>query len=155
MSGAGAGAGRGRTGEAGAIRSGGGSATAHLAGLGARSSKVVALFSGIVALDNDGQATIPVEVPDFSGRLRLMAIAFNATAIGAADIDMIVRDPVVAELSLPRFLAPGDKAQATLSLDVVDGEDHGPLSISLISPQLFSGSRATMCFFSRFPMLMS
>ena len=31
--------------------------------------------------------------------------------------NVVVRDPVVAELILPRFLAPGDEAQATLNID--------------------------------------
>ena len=35
---------------------------------------------------------------------------------------MTVRDDVPAELILPRFLAPGDTAQATLSLDNVAGD---------------------------------
>jgi uncharacterized protein YfaS (alpha-2-macroglobulin family) len=123
----------GRAGEAGAIRSGGGSAAAHLGGLGARSSKVVALFSGLVALDADGRATIALDLPDFNGRLRLMAVAFDARSTGAAEADLIVRDPVVAELSLPRFLAPGDMADATLSLDVPDQDARGPLTVSLIA----------------------
>ena len=121
----------GRNGETGVPRSGGGAAGRHLGGLGARSSKVVALFSGVVALDAAGRASIPLTLPDFNGRLRLMAIAFNARATGAANAVMIMRDPVIAELALPRFLAPGDEAQATLSIDIPDGKTAGPLRFSL------------------------
>ena len=35
---------------------------------------------------------------------------------------MTVRQPVVADLNLPRFLAPGDQAQATLELHNVEGK---------------------------------
>ena len=34
---------------------------------------------------------------------------------------IVVRDPVVAELILPRFLAPGDQAQGALNIDNVEG----------------------------------
>jgi len=121
----------GRGGETGVLRSGGGAAGRHLGGLGARSTKVVALFSGVVALDGAGRASIPVTMPDFNGRLRLMAIAFDAKATGSASTAMIVRDPVVAELALPRFLAPGDEAQATLSVDIPDKTTTGRLEVSL------------------------
>jgi len=32
----------------------------------------VALFSGLVKLDDTGKATIRLEIPDYNGRLRLM-----------------------------------------------------------------------------------
>ena len=34
---------------------------------------------------------------------------------------MIVRQPVVADLDLPRFLAPGDHALATIELQNLEG----------------------------------
>lgn len=123
----------GRSGQPGVLKSGGGAAGRHLRGLGARSSKVLALFSGVVALDAGGRARIPLTLPDFNGRLRLMAIAFNAKATGASGTAMIVRDPVVAELALPRFLAPGDEAQATLSVDIPNRKAAGDLQLSLVT----------------------
>ncbi len=41
--------------------------------------------------------------------LRLMAVAFTADRYGSADGEMIVAAPVVAELSTPRFITPGDQ----------------------------------------------
>ncbi len=72
-------------------------------------TKSVALFSGVVAVGSDGTATVPIEVPDFEGSLRLMAVAFSQNAVGRAEANLIVRDPVVADVALPRFLAPGDR----------------------------------------------
>ena len=40
---------------------------------------------------------------------------------GRTQKQIVVRDPVVAELILPRFLAPGDEAQGTLNIDNVEG----------------------------------
>jgi len=84
-------------------------------------TKTVSLFSNIVTLDGSGRATIPLAIPDFNGELRLMGVAWSQTALGKADKALTVRDPVVAELILPRFLAPGDEAIAALNLDNVEG----------------------------------
>src|SRR5205823_5812514 len=96
----------------GVLRSGGdGFAKRSVARLPDKSSRIVALFSGIVRLDADGAAKIRFDVPDFQGQLRLMAVAYSATKLGSASGAMIVRDPVVTMVSLPRFLAPGDNGQ--------------------------------------------
>jgi uncharacterized protein YfaS (alpha-2-macroglobulin family) len=103
------------------IRSGGDRMGAGLGdALSKRSSKVVALFSGIVPVV-DGIATVPLAVPDFNGRLRLMAVAWSAGGVGQAETTMTVAAPVVADLVLPRFLAPGDRALASLAIDNVSG----------------------------------
>jgi len=54
-----------------------------------------------------------------------------------------VRDPVVAELTLPRFLAPGDTASATLLLDNVEGAG-GTYTVTLsASGAVKAGAAAT------------
>ncbi|HWA01003.1 MAG TPA: alpha-2-macroglobulin [Caulobacterales bacterium] len=83
-------------------------------------TKTVSLFSSVTDIRN-GRAVIPVDVPDFNGTLRVMAVAWSETAVGQVAEQAIVRDPVVAELILPRFIAPGDEAQATLNIDNVEG----------------------------------
>ncbi len=90
-------------------------------GLDVVPTRTVALFSGIVPLGRDGSATIPLDIPDFQGELRLMAVAFDAGKVGSAETRLTVRDPLVAELILPRFLAPGDKGRATVLLHNIDG----------------------------------
>src|SRR5262249_60586880 len=81
----------------------------------------VGLFAGPVQIQRDGTAQITLDVPDFEGQLRLMAVAYNRHAIGHGEQKLIVRDPVIADLSLPRFLAPGDTARLALSLHNTDG----------------------------------
>ncbi len=84
-------------------------------------TKSVALFSGLVTLDAGGKTSVPIEIPDFNGELRLMAVAWTAEKVGSHAEPLTVRDPVPAELALPRFVAPGDAATATLLIDNVDG----------------------------------
>jgi hypothetical protein len=91
------------------------------ASLSAVPIKTVALWSGVVDTDGAGRATIRLPRADYNGQLRLVAVAWTDTAVGAGTADMIVRQPVVAELALPRFLAPGDRAQAMLELHNVEG----------------------------------
>lgn len=84
-------------------------------------TRTVSLFSDIVEVRGNGTVQIPIEVPDFNGTLRLMAVAWSESALGQDAEQIVVRDPVVAELILPRFLAPGDEAQGTLNIDNVEG----------------------------------
>ncbi len=108
--------------EAGALHEGGdGGASLGGEGLPVSTTQVVALFHGPVELDAAGNATVPLDLPDFAGELRLMAVAYDHDAAGHAEAALTVRDPVVAELSLPRFLAPGDTADVGVSLHNTDG----------------------------------
>ena len=84
-------------------------------------TKSVVMFSGLVEVDNDGNARVPVTLPDFNGELRLMAVAWSADRLGAKAQPMTVRERVPTLLSLPRFLSPGDQATATLSIDNLEG----------------------------------
>ncbi|ALG72481.1 alpha-2-macroglobulin [Azospirillum thiophilum] len=86
-----------------------------------KSERVVSLYSGILTVGADGKVAVPFELPDFQGRLRLMAVAWSEERTGRAESQLLVRDPVVADAVLPRFLAPGDSAQVLLSLDNLNG----------------------------------
>jgi len=111
-----------RANTVGVLRSGGDSfAKRSVAGLPDKSSKVVALFSGLVRLDGDGAARVRFDLPDFQGQLRLMAVAFSAHKVGAGVGSMTVRDPVVTTVSLPRFLAPGDSGRVGITINNLEG----------------------------------
>lgn len=78
--------------------------------------KLLSLFQGPVVFDETGEAMVPLELPDFNGKIRLMAVAFDADRFGSADREVTVAAPVVTQLAKPRFLAPGD--DSVLTLDV-------------------------------------
>jgi len=84
-------------------------------------TRTVALFSGILKVGIGGLVQVPLDIPDFNGELRLMAVAMSDKKVGHAERPLTVRDPVVADIVLPRFLAPGDKAQAALNINNVEG----------------------------------
>ena len=99
----------------------GGDAGASGRGLPVVPTKTVALFAGPLKLDGKGEAELPLDLPDFNGQLRLMVVAFDRDRVGHGEAALIVRDDVVALATLPRFLAPGDTSQMTLSLHNLGG----------------------------------
>jgi len=105
----------------GELRAGGDAMGDNNAGLTADAYETVALFSGLVAVGPGGRVEVPLDIPDFNGELRLMAVAFSDDKVGHAEAPLPVRPPVVAELSRPRFLAPGDSAELTLELHNLSG----------------------------------
>jgi uncharacterized protein YfaS (alpha-2-macroglobulin family) len=85
--------------------------------------RVVSLFSGVVKVGTDGFVTVPLTLPDFNGRLRLMAVAWSKHKLGSAAEQLSVSDPVVVSPSLPRFLARNDMATINLLLQNIDGPE--------------------------------
>jgi uncharacterized protein YfaS (alpha-2-macroglobulin family) len=86
--------------------------------------QTVDLFSGAVALDAKGEAKVALKMPDFNGTVRVTALAFSDDRYGGADAETIVRAPLVAEISTPRVMAPGDAAQLTLDLQNFSGSER-------------------------------
>src|SRR4051794_33589976 len=82
-----------------------------------RRREMTALYSGVVTLGADGTTVVPLDIPDFDGRLRLMAVAWTPAKVGNAVVIATVRDQVLADLAMPRFVAPGDTALVTLTLN--------------------------------------
>lgn len=76
--------------------------------------KLVSTWSGILRTNSSGEAKYRMQIPQFSGDLRIMAVAYYNEAFGNAEAHMKVADPVVISTALPRFVSPGD----TLSIPV-------------------------------------
>jgi alpha-2-macroglobulin len=110
----------GMQGTRGQLKTGGDGAGAELQG-SPPAQKPLALYSGIVTVAADGTAEISFDIPEFAGTARVMAVAWTATKLGRATIDVTVRDPVVLTATLPRFLLNGDRGTMSLDLDNVEG----------------------------------
>jgi uncharacterized protein YfaS (alpha-2-macroglobulin family) len=126
-------------GQAGVLRQGGDEAEGG-AGLPAIPIRIASLFAGPVTAGADGVARFPLAVPDVNTALRVSAVAWDAARSGAASLSVPVRDPLVAEPALPRFLAPGDEARLAVSLHNVElpaGEAR--VSFSVTGPVRIDG----------------
>ncbi len=133
----------GMQGTRGALKTGGDSAGAELQG-SPPTQKPLALYSGIVTVAADGTAEIDFDIPEFAGTARVMAVAWSATKLGRATVDVTVRDPVVLTATLPRFLLTGDQGTMNFDLDNVEGAagDY-TINVKTSGPVKVTGNPAT------------
>lgn len=99
--------------------------------------KLVAFFAGPVEVGADGKANVSFDIPQFNGTARISAVAWTKTAVGNAQSDVIIRDPVVITAALPKFMAPDDQAQLRLDIANTDGP-AGNYTVSVASSGLVS-----------------
>ncbi len=125
----------GMQGEAGAIHTGGDSSGGVEGNL--PTQEPLALFSGVVKVDDQGNASVSFDLPAFNGSVRLTAVAWSKDKVGSAQADVTVRDSVVVAATLPRFLNVGDRSEMHVEIDNVEGDAgeykldldiHGPLT---------------------------
>lgn len=70
--------------------------------------KILSLFDGVVYPDSDGVIKTEFELPEFSGRARLFAVASSGRSFGCNETKIEIARDIVTETGLPRFAAPGD-----------------------------------------------
>jgi alpha-2-macroglobulin len=133
----------GMQGTRGQLKTGGDAAGAELQG-SPPTQKPLALYSGIVTVAADGTAEISFDIPEFAGTARLMAVAWTATKLGRATVDVTVRDPVVLTTTLPRFLLNGDHGTMSMDLDNVEGAPGDyTIAVKASGPVKVSGNSET------------
>ncbi|MDR3375026.1 MAG: MG2 domain-containing protein [Ancalomicrobiaceae bacterium] len=95
-------------------------------------------YSGVVTVGSDGTAAVNFDIPAFNGTVRVAAVAWTKAKLGHGEADVIVRDPVVVQATLPRFMALGDQSRFHLAVDNVEGpagdyhvdvDIHGPVAL--------------------------
>ncbi|RMH72010.1 MAG: hypothetical protein D6675_05360 [Gemmatimonadetes bacterium] len=102
----------------------------------------VALWSGMVLTDGAGNGKIKLAVPQFNGRLRLMAVAAVDQKFGSAEKQVIVRDPIVLTPTIPLFIASGDQFEIPVSLFNGTGKT-GRFTVQLTATGAVDISQAT------------
>lgn len=98
--------------------------------------QIVSLIQPVVSFDANGQAEFELDIPDFNGRLRIMAIAYGDDQTGSAEKYINVAAPVVAEIAMPRFLARHDQAHITLELQNLTSQNQQLTSELAVSEPL-------------------
>ncbi|HRU59921.1 MAG TPA: alpha-2-macroglobulin family protein, partial [Bacteroidia bacterium] len=103
--------------------------------------KLVAAWSGILKTDGRGEAKYTLDIPQFSGDLRVMACAYKDNAFGSAEHHMKIADPVVISTGLPRFLSPRDTVQMPVTLtNTTKQAQRVTVNLSKSGPLAFAGS---------------
>ncbi|MGA9117744.1 MAG: alpha-2-macroglobulin [Bacteroidota bacterium] len=87
----------------------------HVNPLSVQRVKPVAIWSGIKHTNSSGEVQVTLDIPDFNGEIRLMAVAYKGDRFGSAQQPMTVADPVVITPALPRFLSPGDSLSMAIT----------------------------------------
>lgn len=88
----------------------------HLNPVSAKRVKPVAMFSDILSPDENGKVEYKFDLPDFNGRVRIMAIAADKKSFGSASKYVTVADPIVVTPSFPRFMAPKDRIKVPVQV---------------------------------------
>lgn len=92
------------------------------AGLGRpKAIKPVALWSGLVKLPRSGRLTVPFKLPLYRGSLRVMVNTMSASKLGNAEAEVLVRDPINVQSTLPRFLSHQDEVHVPVFVTNTSG----------------------------------
>jgi len=78
--------------------------------------KLISLWSGQCRTNSSGEFTFRFDVPQFSGALRVMVVAYKDNRFGGAEKQIRVSDPITLSAAIPRFLSPGDKVNMPVTL---------------------------------------
>lgn len=84
--------------------------------------KPVALWSGVVPVPANGKLRVPFKLPQYRGAVRVMAVTAGAKRLGRASAQVLVRDPLVLQTTLPRFLTQNDEIQVPVFVTNLSGK---------------------------------
>ncbi|MGI6253605.1 MAG: MG2 domain-containing protein [Aminivibrio sp.] len=115
---------------------------AGISPVAARSFLLLSIFAGNFPTDEEGIFETELDLPEFSGKGRLMAVAAAGDAFGSAEKNMVMARDITVELSLPRAVSPGDEFFAPLKIfSSAPEEKRVTVRISVDGPLYISGKR--------------
>jgi alpha-2-macroglobulin len=91
----------------------------------AKRFNIMSYWSGIKKANGSGVADFEFDIPQFSGEVRLMAVAYKDEKFGSSENAMKVADPIVLSSALPRFMSPGDTALVPVTISNTTGRTAG------------------------------
>lgn len=83
--------------------------------------QIVSLHRSATPVDETGSAVFHLDVPEFNGRVRLMAVAHTEDRFGSGEHELTIASPVVVQATMPRFLAMGDQGRIMLDVHNLSG----------------------------------
>nr|WP_320190159.1 alpha-2-macroglobulin [uncultured Desulfobacter sp.] len=102
--------------------------------------QIVAIHQKAVDADDQGNAVFHLDLPDFDGQVRIMAIAHTDSTFGSGDKEMILASPIVVQATMPRFLSCGDQGFIMLELNnLTDIVQNITLETDIFGPVSFTG----------------
>ncbi|MBA2661600.1 MAG: hypothetical protein H0U74_04855 [Bradymonadaceae bacterium] len=86
--------------------------------------KPVAIWSGLLAVPKSGKLDVKLPVPLYQGDVRVMAVVVGPERIGTAQTNVLVRDPLSVQATLPRFLTVTDEVKIPVFVSNLTPNDH-------------------------------
>ncbi|WEK35731.1 MAG: MG2 domain-containing protein [Candidatus Pseudobacter hemicellulosilyticus] len=109
----------------------------------AKRIKLVSYWSGITKANGSGEASFEFDIPQFSGEVRLMAVAYKDERFGSSEQAMTVADPLVLSIALPRFLSPKDTVNVPVIItNTTDKSTSATASLTVSGPLQVVGSKS-------------
>lgn len=103
--------------------------------------KLLAKWSGILKTNSQGIAEYELDIPQFNGEVRVMAVAYKDKSFGATSKPMTIADPMVINTALPRFLSPLDELDLPVNLANTTGKStQAKVSVQVEGPLEIIGS---------------
>lgn len=91
----------------------------------------------VIEVPETGEATVDVNLPDFVGEFRVMAVAANKNMVGSADESIKMRSKASVMASMPVAVAVGDEFTASYMVFNTDA-DSSDAALEVILPEDFS-----------------
>lgn len=109
--------------------------------------KPVSMFEGPVMTDENGEATVEFDMPNYVGSVRVMVISATGQRYGRAEKTVPVKTELMIVPSLPRVVGPGDRFNLPVSVFAMkDGIGPVEVSVSTEGPLSAAQSKQTITF---------
>ncbi len=101
--------------------------------------KLISYWSGIKKTNSSGVVKVKLNIPQFNGDIRLMAVVYTGKRFGAAEEHIKVADDIILEPQIPRFLSINDSLTAPVAVINTTSKEkkvtvslkvEGPLSVT-------------------------
>ncbi len=109
---------------------GGDERSARLSPNDAKRFKLLAKWSGIRRTDAKGEVKVTLDIPQFNGEVRMMAVAYQADRFGSAELPLKIADDIILQPSVPRFLSVRDSVVIPVTV-MNSTEKSGKVTVKL------------------------
>ncbi len=104
--------------------------------------KLVSIWSGIKKTNANGEMQVTLDIPQYNGELRLMAVAYEGARFGSGEKAMKVSDDVILMPAIPRSLTLGDSLVMPVAvMNTTEKAGNVNVTIEVEGPLRVSGAK--------------
>ncbi len=76
----------------------------------------LAIYKGVLTTDEEGRGSVNLELPNYTGAVRVMVTGASGESYGVAQKTLEVKAPIITDISMPRVLKVGDRFQVPVKV---------------------------------------